>query len=133
MDKLKEALGLNAEATDEETLAAVNAVVAERDSLKKAAADKAAEDFAENAVRDGKIAEDQKEAVKNAFLQSPEAAKAVLNAFKAQEKPQVKSPEKPQTVLNAGKDKPNLNARQTLAQLPPKERAAFYAEHKSEL
>ena len=83
MDKLKEILGLGAEATEDEVLAAVKSLKEAIASMKAAAAEKEAEEVALNAVKDGKIAEGEKENVKAAFLKNPEGVKAVLNAVVA--------------------------------------------------
>lgn len=141
MDKLKTLLGLAAEATEDDIAAAVEKLQGDLASMKQAAADKAAADFADEAVKNGKIAEDQKEAVKNAFLQSPEAAKAVLNAFKAPEKPgsdgKAAPGQAPQTILNADRaEKPDVAKNAYKAGLDacksPAERVAFVQKHAKE-
>lgn len=89
MDKLRELLGLAAEATDEEVLAAVDALRSERDALrsekeqmeaaaKEAALDAEADKFVEE--QGDKIAD--KEACKNAYKQNPEATRALFNAIR---------------------------------------------------
>lgn len=100
--KLAEALGLGADATEEQILAAAAdaaKAVKELAALKAKLADADAEQFASNAVKDGKIAANSKDTVKAAYLKDPEGAKAFLNALvKPAEKP-AETP--PQTVLNA--------------------------------
>ena len=90
MDKLKEVLGLAAEATDEEVLAAVDALRAERDQLRsekeqmEAAAKEAALDAeAEEFVEEKKEFVADKEACKNAYKRDPEGARALFNALAA--------------------------------------------------
>ena len=90
MDKLREMLGLAAEATDEEVLAAVDALRAERDQLRsekeamEAAAKEAALDAeAEEFVEEKKELIEDKEACKNAFKRDPEGTRALFNALAA--------------------------------------------------
>ena len=89
MDKLREMLGLAAEATDEEVLAAVDALRSERDALrsekeqmeaaaKEAALDAEAETFV--AEQGDKVAD--KEACKNAYKRDPEGTRALFNAIR---------------------------------------------------
>ena len=104
------ALGLPETATKEDILAAAKAM---RDREAQAAAEAAnakAEEFAENAVKAGKIAANSKEAVKAAYLKSPEVAQEMLNSVAAPA-PAAKLPDfgaaKQPTALNArtpGKD-----------------------------
>ena len=90
MDKIKEMLGLAAEATDDEVRAAVEALRAERDALKsekdkmeaaakEAALEKEAEDFVNE--QGDKVAD--RDACKNAYKRDPEGTKALMNAIKA--------------------------------------------------
>lgn len=90
MDKIREMLGLAAEATDEEVLAAVDALRAERDQLKsekeqmEAAAKEAALDAeAEEFVEEKKEFVADKEACKNAYKRDPEGTRALFNALAA--------------------------------------------------
>lgn len=90
MDKLREMLGLAAEATDEEVLAAVDALRAERDQLRsekeqmEAAAKEAALDAeAEEFVEEKKEFVADKEACKNAYKRDPEGTRALFNALAA--------------------------------------------------
>ena len=90
MDKLREMLGLAAEATDEEVLAAVDALRAERDQLRsekeqmEAAAKEAALDAeAEEFVEEKKEFVADRDACKNAFKRDPEGTRALFNALAA--------------------------------------------------
>lgn len=90
MDKLREMLGLAAEATDEEVLAAVDALRAERDQLKsekeqmEAAAKEAALDAeAEEFVEEKKEFVADRDACKNAYKRDPEGTRALFNALAA--------------------------------------------------
>ena len=109
--KLAAALGLPETATEEEVLAAIKAM---KDAEAQAAAEAAnakAEEFAENAVKSGKIAANSKEAVKAAYLKDHEIAEAMLNSVAAPAKPAAQLPDfgkaKTPQALNAatpGKD-----------------------------
>ena len=109
--KLAAALGLPETATEEDVLAAIKAM---KDAEAQAAAEAAnakAEEFAENAVKGGKIAANSKEAVKAAYLKDPEIAEAMLNSVAAPAKPAAQLPDfaraKTPQALNAampGKD-----------------------------
>ena len=90
MDKLREMLGLAAEATDEEVLAAVDALRAERDQLRseKEQMEAAAKEAALDAEADKFVAEQgdkiaDKEACKNAYKRDPEGTRALFNALAA--------------------------------------------------
>jgi hypothetical protein len=90
MDKLREMLGLAAEATDEEVLAAVDALRAERDQLRsekeqmEAAAKEAALDAeAEEFVEEKKELIEDRDACKNAYKRDPEGTRALFNALAA--------------------------------------------------
>jgi len=105
------ALGLPETATKKDILAAAKAM---RDREAQAAAEAAnakAEEFADNAVKAGKIAANSKEAVKAAYLKSPEVAQEMLNSVATPAKPAAQLPDfgraKQPTALNArtpGKD-----------------------------
>ena len=109
--KLAAALGLPETATEEEVLAAIKAM---QDAQAQAAAEAAnakAEEFAENAVKSGKIAANSKEAVKAAYLKDHEIAEAMINSVAAPAKPAAQLPDfaraKQPQALNAatpGKD-----------------------------
>lgn len=90
MDKLREMLGLAAEATDEEVLAAVDALRAERDQLKseKEQMEAAAKEAALDAEADKFVAEQgdkiaDRDACKNAYKRDPEVTRALFNALAA--------------------------------------------------
>jgi phage I-like protein len=90
MDKLREMLGLAAEATDEEVLAAVDALRAERDQLRsekeqmEAAAKEAALDAeAEEFVEEKKEFVADRDACKNAYKRDPAGTRALFNALAA--------------------------------------------------
>jgi phage I-like protein len=94
MEKLKEMLGLSAEATEDEILAAVDALRSERDELrsekekmeaaaKEAALDAEADKFVEE--QGDKIAD--RDACKNAYKRDPEGTKALFNALAKPAKP----------------------------------------------
>lgn len=130
MDKLKELLGLAAEASDEDVLAAVTALKTEAETARAEKADAEAEAFA-NANTDE---EAEREALKNAYKAAPEVAKALVNAFRAT---RAKAPEKP--LLNSMGRTPDIksaktpgDARAEMAALPPAERAKYFREHSSE-
>lgn len=108
MDKIKELLGLAAEATDDEVRAAVEALRAERDALKsekdkmeaaakEAALEKEAEDFVNS--QGEKIAD--RDACKNAYKRDPEGTKALFNAIKMPTPPKPANPDgKPARVVD---------------------------------
>ena len=108
--KLAAALGLPETATEEEVLAAIKAMKDREAQAAAEAANAKAEEFADNAVKAGKIAANSKEAVKAAYLKSPEVAQEMLNSVAAPA-PAAKLPDftaaKQPTALNArtpGKD-----------------------------
>ena len=107
MDKLREMLGLAAEATDEEVLAAVDALRAERDQLrsekeqmeaaaKEAALDAEADKFVEE--QGDKIAD--RDACKNAYKRDPEGTRALFNAIRIPAKPAEPADGKPARVVD---------------------------------
>ena len=81
--KLAAALGLPETATEEEVLAAIKAMQDREAQAAAEAANAKAEEFADNAVKAGKIAANSKEAVKAAYLKSPEVAQEMLNSVAA--------------------------------------------------
>ena len=108
--KLAAALGLPETATEEEVLAAIKAMQDREAQAAAEAANAKAEEFADNAVKAGKIAANSKAAVKAAYLKSPEVAQEMLNSVAAPA-PAAKLPDftaaKQPTALNArtpGKD-----------------------------
>ena len=109
-NKIAAALGLPETATEEEVLAAIKAMQDREAQAAAEAANAKAEEFADNAVKAGKIAANSKEAVKAAYLKSPEVAQEMLNSVAAPA-PAAKLPDftaaKQPTALNArtpGKD-----------------------------
>lgn len=110
MKKIAQALGLEADATEEEILTAAKAASQAVDELAESrveAENARAEAFAENAVKAGKIAANSKDAVKEAFLKSPEVAEAMLNSLAAVAAPKAPLPDfgkaKQPQALNAAK------------------------------
>ena len=81
--KIAAALGLPETATEEEVLAAIKAMQDREAQAAAEAANAKAEEFADNAVKVGKIAANSKEAVKAAYLKSPEVAQEMLNSVAA--------------------------------------------------
>ena len=79
--KIAAALGLPETATEEEVLAAIKAMQDREAQAAAEAANARAEEFAENAVKAGKVAANAKEAVKAAYLKSPEVAEEMLNSI----------------------------------------------------
>jgi len=109
--KLAAALGLPETATEEDVLAAIKAMQDREAQAAAEAANAKADEFADNAVKAGKIAANSKEAVKAAYLKDPEIAEAMLNSVAAPAKPAAQLPDfrtaKTPTALNArtpGKD-----------------------------
>lgn len=103
--KLAAALGLPETATEEEVLAAIKAMQDREAQAAAEAANAKAEEFADNAVKAGKIAANSKEAVKAAYLKSPEVAQEMLNSVAAPA-PAAKLPD-----FTAAKQPIALNAR----------------------
>lgn len=103
--KLAAALGLPETATEEEVLAAIKAMKDAQAAAAEEAAKAQAEQFAENAVKSGKIAANSKEAVKAAYLKDHEIAEAMLNSVAAPAAPAAKLPD-----FRAGKTPQALNA-----------------------
>ena len=107
LKKIAAALGLPETATEEDVLAAIKAKDDQIASAAAEAANAKAEEFADNAVKGGKIAANAKEAVKAAYLKSPEVAAEMLNSLAAPAAPQTKIPDfgraKTPEALNAQK------------------------------
>ena len=103
--KIAAALGLPETATEEEILAAVAAMKQKEADAAEEAANAAAEKFADDAVKCGKIAANSKDAVKKAYRSNPEVAQQMLNSLAAPAAP--KAPDfnaaKTPTALNAAK------------------------------
>ena len=111
--KIAAALGLPETATEEEVLAAVKAMQDREAQAAAEAANAKAEEFAENAVKAGKIAANSKDAVKAAYLKSPEVAQEMLNSVAAPA-PAAKLPD-----FGAAKKPIALNAAQPGADADP--------------
>jgi hypothetical protein len=117
MDKLREMLGLAAEATDEEVLAAVDALRAERDQLRsekeqmEAAAKEAALDAeAEEFVEEKKEFVADRDACKNAYKRDPEGTRALFNAIRLPAKPAESVDGKPARVVDVNAAKKPADA-----------------------
>ena len=136
MDKIKEALGLSPDATDEEILAAIEEAKKAKEeaaelkaNAEKAALDAEAEKFAEE-----NKAKCDKAVLKAQYIANKEVAKALVAAI-----PTPKAPV--QTILNKGtSDAPKValtlnkeDARAQMASLPAEKRAEFYQNHKAEI
>ncbi len=127
MEKLKEMLGLGPDADDAAIEAAVQALIDAKAEAEAAKANAEAEAFA--AENEDKC---DRETLKNAYLASPETAKAIIANMKAPAAPAARQEQK---LLNAAAAKaPAIGkaTREQLAALPPKERAAFYKAHKAD-
>jgi phage I-like protein len=133
MDKLKEALGLSADATEQDILAAVQEALKAKEEVaelkanaKKAQLEAEAEDFAEK-----NKAKCDKAVLKAQYIANKEVAQALVAGI-----PEVKAP--PQKILNKGSQAPELklnkeDARSQMAALPAEKRAEFYQNHKAEI
>lgn len=107
MDKLREMLGLAAEATDEEVLAAVDALRSERDALRseKEQMEAAAKEAALDAEADKFVTEQgdkiaDRDACKNAYKRDPEGTRALFNAIRIPAKPAEPVDGKPARVVD---------------------------------
>lgn len=133
MDKLKEALGLPADATEDMILAAVQEGVKAKEEAAelKANAEKAKlEDEAEKFAEENK-AKCDKEVLKAQYLANKDVAIALVAAI-----PDAKPVE--QKILNKESSAPVLklnkeDARAQMASLPAEKRAEFYLNHKAEI
>lgn len=127
MDKIKEALGLAPEASEEEVLNAVKALVQANKDAEAAALEKEADEFAEKnkAKLDPKVCKAQ-------YIANKEACKALVAAI-----PEAKK-EEPQVILNKAKE-PNgkLAKADAVTELnkckTPAEKIAFAQAHAAEL
>ena len=127
MDKIKEALGLAPEASEEDVLNAVTALVQKNKDAETAALEKEADEFAEanKAKLDPKVCKAQ-------YIANKEACKALVAAI-----PEAKK-EEPQVILNKGKEPDKKLAKaDAVAELnkckTPQERIAFAQAHAAEL
>lgn len=127
MDKIKEALGLAPEASEEDVLNAVTALVQKNKDAEAAALEKEADEFAEanKAKLDPKVCKAQ-------YIANKEACKALVAAI-----PEAKK-EEPQVILNKGKEPDKKLAKaDAVAELnkckTPQEKIAFAQAHAAEL
>lgn len=127
MDKIKEALGLAPEASEEDVLNAVTALVQKNKDAETAALEKEADEFAEaNKLKlDPKVCKAQ-------YIANKDACKALVAAI-----PEAKK-EEPQVILNKGKEPTKKLAKaDAVAELnkckTPQEKIAFAQAHAAEL
>jgi len=127
MDRIKEVLGLAPEASEDEVLNAVTALVQKNKDAEAAALEKEADEFAEanKAKLDPKVCKAQ-------YIANKEACKALVAAI-----PDAK-PDEPQVILNKGKTPDNKLAKaDAVAELnkckTPQEKIAFAQAHAAEL
>lgn len=127
MDKIKEALGLAPEASEEDVLNAVTALVQKNKDAETAALEKEADEFAEanKAKLDPKVCKAQ-------YIANKEACKALVAAI-----PEAKK-EEPQVILNKGKEPTKKLAKaDAVAELnkckTPQEKIAYAQAHAAEL
>lgn len=125
MDKLKELLGLGPEAGEAEIVGAVQGLLDRLAEANKEKEEAAAEGFAE--AHKGVC---NKEALKSAYLLNKAAAEALVAGLVV---PSKATGPLEQVVLNkdAG-EAPVVTMRARLAELPARERAAFFNAHKNE-
>lgn len=139
MDKLREMLGLAAEATDEEVLAAVDALRAERDQLRseKEQMEAAAKEAALDAEADKFVAEQgdkiaDRDACKNAYKRDPEGTRALFNAIRIPAKPAEPVDGKPARVVDVNAAKKPADADLLANCKNGKERMAWALKHASD-
>lgn len=132
MDKIKEALGLAPETTDEEVAAKVAELKAANEALNKE------KEEAEAARKDAEaetFAEEHKELANKADIKAMYLAnkEQTVKLFAGMKKPEAPK----QQLLNKADCKEpvlkNKATRETLAALPPSKRAEFYREHTAEI
>lgn len=132
MDKIKAALGLAPEASDEEVAAKVAELKAANEALNK---EKEAAECARKEAEAEAFAEDHKacankEDIKRLYLANKEETVKLFASLKKPEAPK-------QQILNkdGAKEPKMLNkaTREAMAALPPAQRAAFYQEHAAEI
>ena len=128
MDKIKEALGLAPEASEEDVLNAVTALVQKSKDAEAAVLDKEAAEFAEanKAKLDPVVCKAQ-------YIANKDACKALVAAI-----PEAKKDDAPQVILNKGKTPDNKLAKaDAVAELnkckTPQEKIAFAQAHAEEL
>lgn len=134
MDKLKELLGLAADASDEDVVAAVTALQEQVAQANKEKEDAEAESFAEEHK-----AVCNKESLKKAYLLNKEAAQELVAGLANPEKPAAPVIANKPALTSLGKtpevkaNKSAADARAEMAALPPAERAKYYREHAAEI
>ncbi len=124
MDKLKELLSLAPEATEEDIIAAVQAIITERDEMKAANADAEAENFAEEHANKGV----PKEVLKNAYKTSPGVAKAIVENMELPAAPKAQEP-----ICNSAAAKTPVLKNSSIKGSTPEERTAYIMAHANEL
>lgn len=144
MNKLIEALGLAEGASEEDMLAAINALKEKASAAEAKATDaEKAKDEAEGKCRKlecdafleknkAKIADVA--ACREAYMANPELASKMIGACKTVE-------QKPQTVIGAARKTPEVQktgtsfatCREEMNALPPNQRQAFYLAHKADI
>lgn len=139
MDKLREMLGLAAEATDEEVLAAVDALRAERDQLRseKEQMEAAAKEAALDAEADKFVTEQgdkiaDRDACKNAYKRDPEGTRALFNAIRIPAKAAEPADGKPARVVDVNAAKKPADADLLANCKNGKERMAWALKHASD-
>ena len=134
MDRLKELLGLAADASDEDVVAAVTALQEQVAKANKEKEDAEAESFAEEHK-----AVCNKEALKKAYLLNKEAAQGIVAGLAKPDKPAAPVIANKPALASLGKtpevkaNKSAADARAEMAALPPAERAKYYREHAAEI
>lgn len=134
MDRLKELLGLAADASDEDVVAAVTALQEQVAKANKEKEDAEAESFAEEHK-----AVCNKEALKKAYLLNKEAAQGIVAGLAPPDKPAAPVIANKPALASLGKTpalkatKSAADARAEMAALPPAERAKYYKEHAAEI
>lgn len=134
MDRLKELLGLAADASDEDVVAAVTALQEQVAKANKEKEDAEAESFAEEHK-----AVCNKEALKKAYLLNKEAALGIVAGLAKPDKPAAPVIANKPALASLGKtpevkaNKSAADARAEMAALPPAERAEYFKEHAAEI
>jgi len=134
MDRLKELLGLAADASDENVVAAVTALQDQVAKANKEKEDAEAESFAEEHK-----AVCNKEALKKAYLLNKEAAQGIVAGLAKPDKPAAPVIANKPALASLGKtpevkaNKSAADARAEMAALPPAERAKYCKEHAAEI
>ena len=134
MDKLKELLGLAADASDEDVVAAVTALQGQVAQANKEKEDAEAVSFAEEHK-----AVCNKEALKQAYLLNKEAAQGIVAGLAKPEKPAAPVIANKPALASLGKtpevkaNKSAADARAEMAALPPAEREKYFKEHAAEI